>query len=360
MPRPPLKAVMSVGILAALLPVLSFSGAPPDPPGTAVITVSTPPSVMINDQIGGRLLSAGRYREAADYFVRELEGNPGNLSACVGLGTAYCKMKNTGAAFRIFQECITRVPDQPDLYFGRGMCEQELGEKWLPAAEADYKKVISLQPNHPGAHNQLGLLHQARGEHPAAIAQFQAAITADPRFVVAYNNLAASLIAIGKYREAIAVLQKAILLTPDLHGLYLYTNLGIAFLYAGKPAHAEAAFLIETAINPDHLEAHLNLGNLYAVSRRYQEAINEYYRVLIAEPNHREAMINLGAVYVMTGQPQKAREILEKAVELYPDSALAHHYLALAYRALGRNEQAAFHDQRAEQLGYRPESSSLH
>lgn len=315
------------------------------------------PSPLSRDPVGNRLLELGKYREAADHYRLALNQDPHNLTACVGLSTAQCKLKNPDQALATIQDCMSRTPDEPELFFARGRCEQDSGGSYLPAAEGDYKKALALDPKHPGAHNQLGLIYQQQGDQPAAMAEFSAAMAADPRFVVAYNNLGVSLIMAGKYAEAIAVLQRAILMVPDLRGVYLYTNLGIAFLYAGKPARAEAAFLMETALNPDYLEAHLNLGNLYTVSRRYNDAIYEYNRVLITDPNHRESLINLGAVYVMIGKPDLARASLEKAVTLYPDSALAHHYLGLAYRALGDTERAAAEDKKAADLGYRPDAS---
>ena len=364
------RRIMAVGLLlslslfgAALAPALTpgivqaASGATvsANPGATAVGGATVSPAIP--DPVGYRLMQLKNYPAAAEHYRLVLARDPGNRQACMGLGSALWKMGKREEARNSFQSCLQRMPDQPDLYIARGLCEQQDGPDGYGPAEADFKKALALDPRNTSAHNQLGLIYQARGNHPDAIKEFRAAISGDPKFFAAYNNLAASLIATQQYREAISLIQQAIAMKPPLSGLYLYTNLGIAFLYAGKTDQAEAAFLMETALNPDHLDAHLNLGNIYALSRRYPQAIYEYQRALLAAPDYREALINLGAVYILTGNSQNALQYLQRAATLYPDAPLAHHYLALACQTLGDAQCARGEEQKAKALGYRPDSA---
>jgi len=304
-----------------------------------------------DDPVGARLMELGRYEEAVEHYRVVVEREPGNVDACTRLGTALCGLERTSEAMGVFKDCIDKNPDSAELYFSRGACEQRAGGRWLPLAGKDYRKAIALKPENPAAYNQLGLMHQQRGEYEQAAAYYRTALRFDPHMYEAYNNLGACLIQRGRFREAIEVIQKAISKKPDLTGIYLYTNLGIAFLHAGMNGRAEAAFLMETAINPNYLEPHLNLGNLYALSERYPEAYWEYKRVLVSDPDNKETLMNLGAAYVMAGRHKDAVEPLEKALALEPDYAAAHYYLAEAYQALGKTDEARRHRTRAQELG---------
>jgi tetratricopeptide (TPR) repeat protein len=329
--KPPLLILLVLGLTLAAAPEAS---AVPDP--------------------GQALVVSGRMEEAIAYYRRVLAREPENMTACAGLGDALCRAGNTAESLETLNRCRQRHPRDAGLYFARGMCRQQQGPSGFDAAMLDFRQVLALDPKNAPAHNQLGIIYQARGNYPAAIEEFQAAIDQDPNLFIAENNLAASLIALKRYPEAIAVLQNAIARAPSLKGLYFYTNLGIAFLYSGMLGQAEAAFLMETAINPDHLEAHINLGNLYVLRGRYDDAFYEFNRVLMADPKNQQALVNLGAAYVMAGNPDESLRYLEPAVELYPDSALAHHYLGQAAQALGDPVRAASEEKRATQLGYQP------
>ncbi|MFO8055717.1 MAG: tetratricopeptide repeat protein [bacterium] len=310
------------------------------------------------DPVGKRLMETGNYEKAADYYQGLMSRKPDDITACIGQGQALCMMGKTREALSAYTECAHRHPESSPVYVARGLCKQMSGGNFKTPPERDFQKAISIDPSNSSAHNQLGLVYQAKGELQDAEDEFRMAIAYEPDFFVAYNNLAIVLISRGKYGEAISLLQKAISFKADLREMYLYTNLGIAFLKSGKTQRAEAAFLMETAINPQHLPAHLYLGNLYVLNGRYQDAIQEYKRVLLSKPENRQALINLGATYIMTEDHQNAIKILKKAARLYPDSALVHFHLARAYRKTGRNDNARKEMQKARDLGYSPKPDS--
>lgn len=350
------KPGAKIPALAFMLALSSFSAAAPNesPPARApeVASRMAPIHSGALDPVGRKLFELGNFGEAAEHYRSQILREPDNPGACLGLGLALCYSGDYREAMKSFDDCLSRMPEQADLYMARGLCVQAVEGVASPRAEADYVQALALDAGNFSAHNQLGLIHQARGRHQAAISQFQAAIKSDPAGFEAYNNLAVSLMEVGRYDEAIYVLQKAISMKEDLNGVFLYTNLGIAFLISGRPAHAEAAFLMETAINPGHPPAHLYLGNLYSMSGRRQEAVSEYRRALTLDPVNRDALINLGVTLLEAGRPRMAVAQLQRAVELHPDSAAAHYQLARAYAAIGETRKAEIERQKALELGF--------
>ena len=300
------------------------------------------------------LAAQGRIEEATKLYRETLKRDPNDVAACSELATILCNSGQAVDGTAMAADCIRRRPRAPDLFVARGVCNQTRGPDGFADAATDYRQAIALAPGNAGAHNQLGGILQAQGNQEQAITEFQAAMDLDPTMLIAWNNKAASLIALGRQREAIALLQTAISRSDNLKGRYFYTNLGIAFMQVGMPGQAEAAFLMETAINPEHLPAHLNLGNLYVLRSRFPEAIYEYNYILSSDPKNRDALINLGAALVLSGNPAEGRQYLTQAVALYPDSPLAHHYLGQADAALGEPDKAAAEKKRALELGYRP------
>jgi tetratricopeptide (TPR) repeat protein len=343
--------------LIAIAPRVSVGGPYPAPGNTGDAPSAEKGPVTPPDPVGSKLMEIGNFTEAAAHYQRIVSREPDNVNACIGLGSALCILGRTDEAVKALDDCITRMPNQAGLYLERGLCRQSKRPPDLKRAEQDYRMALAVDPGNAPAHNQLGLLYQSIGNQDAAMTEFKAAIEADPDMFAAYNNLGASLIAVGDYNGAISFIQQAIKKRPALRGLNLYQNLGVAFLQAGKYGRAEAAFLIEIAINPDNYQAYINLGNLYVLSKRYDNAIYEYRRVLISDASNREALVNLGAAYVLAGKSGRAIEPLKKAVALYPDSALAHHYLGEAYRALGDADRARAEEEVAIKLGYQPDKS---
>lgn len=69
-------------------------------------------------------------------------------------------------------------------------------------------------------------------------------------------------------------------------------------------------------LKPDHAAAHYNLGVLYKRGRRYEEAREEFKKVLSIDPNSVNAVMQIGAVYEEQGFFDEARDYYRKAKEI--------------------------------------------
>ncbi|MGH9329509.1 MAG: tetratricopeptide repeat protein, partial [Vicinamibacterales bacterium] len=82
------------------------------------------------------------------------------------------------------------------------------------------------------------------------------------------------------------------------------------------------------AADPEIVEAHAMLGNLYVKAGRANDAIAAYRRALSIDPEHHGATFSLALAYKNAGRPDEARAGFERAVALDPRNGRAQFQLA--------------------------------
>ncbi|PWU09681.1 MAG: hypothetical protein C5B51_05800 [Terriglobia bacterium] len=160
----------------------------------------------------------------------------------------------------------------------------------------------------------------------------------------------------GRLVQAMEHYQRLLVFEPD-HA-QAHNNLGVALTSLGRigeaAEHYERAFVLQ----PNYAEAHNNLGVALAALGRNDEAIAHYERALLLKPDYAEAHNNLGLGFAAEGRNDEAVAHYERAVILKPDYADAHYNLGVALAALGRNDEAIAHYEQA--LHFRPYYAEAH
>jgi len=139
---------------------------------------------------------------------------------------------------------------------------------------------------------------------------------------------------------ALTLVKKQIALAPKAGGLvYL---LGTVHLARGEQGPAEGAFLNAIELEPNLLPAYVQLANIYAPSKRYDEALTKLNDVLKVSPRSLPAHMLIGIVYEAKGDVAKAQQAYEKALALNPRFAPAANNLAWLYSEHGGDKEKAF------------------
>ena len=175
--------------------------------------------------------------------------------------------------------------------------------------------------------------------------------------------------------EALNAAERAVRLAPNsfdaqfVHGRALfgssdYAGAARAFRRAVnlKPSEAEAQFFLATALErsgddaaslivyrrlakefPQRVEGHLGIGVLLVKKggASLNEGMDELQAALRINSRIYEARITLGRALVMSGRPAEALDHLKIAAELAPNNPEPHYQLSIAYRRLGRKQEAA-------------------
>jgi len=99
-------------------------------------------------------------------------------------------------------------------------------------------------------------------------------------------------------------------------------------LELSDPAEARAAYEKVIALDPKHVDAHVNLGRLLHEDGAAADAEKHYRAALSADPAHAVAAFNLGVALDDLGRLAEAAEAYRRAIELDPDNPDAHYNLA--------------------------------
>lgn len=199
-------------------------------------------------------------------------------------------------------------------------------QRRLDPAEALYRRILEVAPEHPDVLHFLGVLTNQKGRPDEAIALIEQAIAMVPDFPDFHNNLGNILALAGRLDEAERHYRRVLELrleSPD-------TLSNLATLCRAQDRVGEAEALLNTALSiaPDHLKSLNNFGLLCDQLERHDDAIGYYSRAISLMPQHADGHHLLGALYFTQGRLQEAADVYRHWMEVTPDHPTPRHMYA--------------------------------
>jgi predicted O-linked N-acetylglucosamine transferase (SPINDLY family) len=239
-------------------------------------------------------------------------------------------------AVAISRRVLGMQPNHPGALHLIGQIEAESGR--LDAAADLFRRAVAAAPNNPDFHFDLGNLLRHLGKSDEAAACYQSAIKLRPGFSGAHSDLGALLKSKGQLDQAIECYQRALLLNPD--DIPALINFGNALLDKGKPDLALARYERAIEIKPDIAEAHAGLANALKDLGQLDRAIAIYEHALRLNPMHVPSHFNLGEARTAKGELAAAAESYRQTIALRPGFAEAYMGLANALLIQGQPDEA--------------------
>jgi tetratricopeptide (TPR) repeat protein len=144
-----------------------------------------------------------------------------------------------------------------------------------------------------------------------------------------------------QYELAAATYERARSLAPaDFRWLYYWA---VVQTFLGKQTEAIAALKEAAQRRPEYLPAQVRLADLLLAAGQMDESRRIYEAALDKAPGSVFAHYGLGRIKVSERDLAKAVEHFRLACQLSPHYGAAHYALALAYRDLGKTDQANEH-----------------
>ena len=214
-------------------------------------------------------------------------------------GIAYMEAGQYTPALRELIEAEKNNPRDPRIqyflglsYYGKGLTRE---------AEEAMKKAISLKPDYPEAHNQLGMIYAESGRLDEAVSEFRQALAnllyETPSF--AMNNLGWAYYKQGKYNEAIAQYEEILKRDPASTILPLVEkNMGVAYYAQGNYGVSLVHLRKSLQLAPDFApeQAHYWIGKNLLAQGKAGEAEAEFMKSVKASPNSRFASDSAGEI----------------------------------------------------------------
>ncbi|MCC4765730.1 tetratricopeptide repeat protein [Methanosarcina sp. DH1] len=183
-----------------------------------------------------------------------------------------------------------------------------------------YKKLEAV------SHRGLGQVYLEQKQLSQAIASFETSMNIAGQ--ISYRKL--ELLSASRLNEIFEIMEKAT----------QYYKEGMEYDKAERTDDAIIAYRKAIALNPEDINAHLNLGNSFMSKSLYDEAIEEYETALKIKPDYAKAYCNIGSVLLYKKQYKESIEKYRDALKIDPNFPQAHENLANIYIEIGLKDKA--------------------
>lgn len=214
-------------------------------------------------------------------------------------------------ALAMFQEILAENPTITTAHLGVG--DIYMVKKDYPKAEPHYALAAKLEPRNFDAQYGHGLALQMLNRFIEAVRAYHRALTIDPESIKANLNLAVTYLQMNEAATAIAFAEKAVQLDPSNGSARI--NLGAAYEKTGRNLDAIEQYTAAMELVESSPELMMNLINVLAAEKRYQEAANTAENLVKIEPSA-NAYERMGWCYFRLSQFDKSIEAYREAVKL--------------------------------------------
>jgi tetratricopeptide (TPR) repeat protein len=308
------------------------------------------PTVLAQDRAGS--VSPAQVTQAIER-ARTFPDNENIFTQALALGGTLLREGRFAEAAELFGVLATNQPQHPAALYGAALATFNAGRARQAeplarrAVEVALAAAQTTTTTAGGAGNEhaadalvlLAVVLAVRGDADGALKSVKEAVRLAPGNFDAQLALGRALFGAGDDAGAARAFRAAVALRPtDASALFF---LATALEHGGEMDAALATYRELIARKPDIASGHLGLGVLLLKRGERAEGIRALQRALEINPNLYEARITLGRTLVAQRRDAEAVEHLRRAAALAPNNPEPHYQLSIAYRHLGRKEEAA-------------------
>ena len=293
-----------------------------------------------NESIAGHLLLYQKERDLLTARERGEEDLSSSLAAITAqIGRTYALINVQDSAQFAYEQSLSL--DSTYVVAHSWYSELLENEGQVEKALFHAQKALEGNPQEVAYAYQVGALLFENGRVEESAMLLSAVVNRWPGHEGASYNLGRALIALGRNEEGQELLnrvesiqqiqeravlaQRAVEVQPEDPQRWL--ELGGLMLQSGYYDRAEEAFTAALSLNPDNLQLMNDMANLALVRGDTLLAQRRFERLLEQDPTFADAWLNVGILYAMTGRPQEARNAWETVLKYNPGDPDATSYL---------------------------------
>lgn len=209
---------------------------------------------------------------------------------------------------------FTAVQIEAQRWFASGQIE--IARRNYQNAFTAFTKAVEFMPKSALPFYGLGNAYLANNQPAEALRAFQQAVRLEPKMAMAYKGIGDAQRQLKNKKEALTAYKNAVQLgytAPETR-----FRLALALLESDRVKESLQE-LEQLAQTTPTAEIHIAAGDAYRRLEQNVSAIENYRKAIEQQPDSAAAHFKLGSVYFDEREYSKAKEALDKAVELDPD-----------------------------------------
>jgi tetratricopeptide (TPR) repeat protein len=230
-------------------------------------------------------------------------------------GSAYYSMGKYADAEQDFYKAAMLNPRSADVFTNLGnACAVQNKDS---SAVDYYRRAMAVDPNDDRPKKAAAGIYHKRDRLKDLAALAVAEIKKNPKAVWAYHEYAYVHEKLEEYTLAANLYEQAFEAdTTDYSAIFLKAGCYLAADMRMEAAEQYQRFLKYV---PNSVEAHANLGQVYARQNKMDQSLEQFQRVVKMQPDNPAGYFNLASTYLQMGNFDKADEMLNKTESLAAD-----------------------------------------
>lgn len=304
--------------------------------------------------LGDTWLALGDANAAAVQFSKALAVDSQLAAAHAGLGRAALALDDPRRAVAELETALTIDPQAVGAHYPLSLAYNAIGDRQRAQVHLQKRQERPVLPpdplmaeldtllESPQRYETQGIRALVRNDWPAAAAEFRKGLALDPASPALRHRLATAINMMGEKEEAEAIFAAVARDAPD----YFPTRFSLGVILQSKRRDGEAIEHFRAALQQrsDYAEARLRMASSLRRLGRLPDAIANYEQVLTANPNLLEARVGVAMTLASAGRDREARDILLDGMKADPDQPAFSHGMA---RLLAASPDAEVRDGQA-------------
>jgi tetratricopeptide (TPR) repeat protein len=284
------------------------------------------------DQLGNSNRAEAEWREA-------LRLRSDIVEAHRALAGVAIRKSDAGGLAQEADQIIALQPAAPDGYLLRAVAE--IDRKQYTTADDYIRRSLERDPKNPAAYVQLGNLRMAQEQYPQAQKAYQQGLDLDPNSTDALGGVLNVDLVQKQPDKAIADAQAQVAKYPKNAGFHIM--LGQLLAEQKKDlAAAEQEFKLAADLDKKNAEAMIKLGMVQSQRGDRQQALQTYLEGAKANPREVAFYLLAGGIYQNQKDWDQAKQQYQKVLEIQAENPVASNNLAYVMLQQGGNVDVAF------------------
>jgi tetratricopeptide (TPR) repeat protein len=272
---------------------------------------------------------------SAKELTEQIGKSPSNAELYYQRAQIYFNEKYLDKSMADIEEAIRLNTGNALYHFFKGKLLYAMNQT-LKASD-EYEAAIKLKPDYTEAKLKLAELYYIVKEHQRSLDDLNSILAADPSNAVAYYFKGMNLKEMKDTAKAIDAFQSAY----ENDKLFYDAAIQLGLIYTARNNRLAAEYFSSAIrINPKNEEAYFARGVFYQQSKRYEEALLDYRKVIALNPSSDLSYYNVGYINFETQHLDEALRNWDICIRMNNANLKAYYMRGLVYEMKRDKEKA--------------------